>query len=233
MQIEILTLFPELFQSFLDHALVSRAQSRSLVSFSLTNPRAFAKGNYQSVDDTPYGGGSGMVLKPEPLVSALEAIQDARFSQGVNLHKILLTPRGRLFTHADAIRLARYPALCFVCGRYEGIDQRVANFVDEELSIGDFILAGGEVAAMCIIEATLRFLPNVLGNPASLDEESHTAVGVEYPQYTRPPVFRGYAVPEVLMSGNHSAVAAWRQSAARYRTQDYRPDLHAQSKKDA
>jgi tRNA (guanine37-N1)-methyltransferase len=196
----------------------------------LRSPRDFGLGKHKSVDDTPYGGGSGMVMRVDVLVATMEALDADRGAEGVEnrakARRILLTPQGRPFDQRAAARLAAEPALMLVCGRYEGFDERVRSFVDEEISLGDFVMTGGEVAAMAVIEATVRLLPGVLGNAESTHEESHGEEGLlEYPQYTRPADFRGQTVPDVLTSGNHAEIAKWRRAEALARTKLRRPDL--------
>ena len=222
MRFEVITIFPELFDSFLSKGLVAKAHENRLIEVVRTNPRDFTTSKHRSVDDAPYGGGSGMVMMPGPIVEALES----RESEG-RLHRVLLTPQGKPFTQAVARRLAAKPAIALVCGRYEGVDERVRDEMDEQISLGDFVMTGGEVAAMAVIEATARLLPNVLGNAASTEEESHAEGLLEYPQYTRPPDFRGKVVPDVLLSGDHAAVARWRRKEALKRTRRERPDLFA------
>ncbi|HEX2677693.1 MAG TPA: tRNA (guanosine(37)-N1)-methyltransferase TrmD, partial [Polyangiales bacterium] len=183
---------------------------------------------HQSVDDTPYGGGSGMVMSLLPLTAACEHLDAEADTRNVpRAHRILLTPAGKRFEQADAERLAKLPAIMLLCGRYEGIDDRMRHQIHEELSLGDFVLNGGEVAALAIIEATARLLPGMIGNDASLKEESHGAGVLEYPQFTRPREFRGHEVPEVLLSGNHALIARWRRVQALVRTRERRPDLFA------
>lgn len=236
MRIDIVTLFPELFERFLAVGMVGRAFSSGAATARLRSPREFGLGRHRSVDDTPYGGGSGMVMRVDCIVSCLEAL-DAEAApdvpQGAPLtheraHRVLLTPQGRPFTQERAIELAARPAIALICGRYEGVDERVRAFVDEEISLGDFVLSGGEVAAMAVIDACVRLLPGVLGNAASTEHESHSpALGglLEYPQYTRPAEFRGLGVPEVLQQGNHAEIARWRRQQAEQRTAERRPDL--------
>jgi tRNA (guanine37-N1)-methyltransferase len=222
MRFEVITIFPELFDSFLAKGLVAKAHNAGTIEVVRTNPRDFANNKHKSVDDAPYGGGSGMVMLPGPILDALES----REAPG-RLHRILLTPQGAPFTQATARRLSKLPAIALVCGRYEGVDERVREAMDEQISLGDFVMTGGEVAAMAVIEATARLLPGVLGNLDSTHEESHSDGLLEYPQYTRPPVFRERAVPEILLSGDHAAVARWRRKQALERTQRARPDLFA------
>ncbi|MET0343072.1 MAG: tRNA (guanosine(37)-N1)-methyltransferase TrmD [Polyangiales bacterium] len=222
MRFEVITLFPELFDSFLEKGLVAKAHQGGTIRVVRTNPRDFATNKHKTVDDAPYGGGSGMVMLPGPLLDAIES----REAEG-RVHRILLTPQGKPFTQATARRLAALPAVALVCGRYEGVDERVREAVDEQISLGDFVMTGGEVAAMAVIEATARLLPGVLGNAESVRDESHAEGLLEYPQYTRPPEYRGARVPDVLVSGDHGAVARWRRKETLRRTGRARPDLLA------
>jgi tRNA (guanine37-N1)-methyltransferase len=222
LDVELLSLFPEIFDSFLRTSLVGKAIDGGIVRVTCTNPRDFARGRHRQVDDASYGGGPGMVLRPEPLAAAIESVQSARGTA----HRILLSPAGRLFDQALARELVGHKRLMLICGRYEGVDERIAElFTDDVLSIGDYVLAGGEVAATVIIEAVSRLVPGVLGCEASTVDESFSAGRLEYPQWTRPPEFRGLGVPEVLLSGNHAQVAAWRRLESLRRTQARRPDL--------
>jgi tRNA (guanine37-N1)-methyltransferase len=218
---EVVTLFPEVMAGFLSATVIGRAIEAGVVAVHCTNPRDFAPGRHRQVDDTPYGGGPGMVLSVEPLAAALEAIAIARGPS----RRLLLTPRGALFDQARARALAAETRLTLVCGRYEGTDERVAGLVDEEVRLGDFVLAGGEVAAAAIIEAVARLVPGVLGCGLSAEDESFSAGRLEYPQWTRPATWRGQAVPEVLLSGDHQAIAAWRRREALKVTAARRPDL--------
>ncbi len=227
MRVDVVTLFPELFAPFLDISFVGKARERGKLEVRFRSPREFGLGVHRSVDDTPYGGGSGMVLRVDCVVSCMEAM-DADAPGGERAHRVLLTPQGRRFRQADAQRLAELPAVMLVCGRYEGFDERVRSFVDEEIALGDFVLSGGEVAAMTIIEACVRLIPGVLGNDASVSEESHspsTGGLLEYPQYTRPAEFRGLKVDPILLSGDHGRIAAWRKEQSLQRTRARRPDL--------
>jgi tRNA (guanine37-N1)-methyltransferase len=227
MRVDIVTLFPELFDPFLDISFVGKAREQERLSVRFRSPREFGLGVHRSVDDTPYGGGSGMVLRVDCLVNAMEAL-DADAPGGVRARRILLCPQGQPFRQPVAQRLAELDAFMLICGRYEGFDERVRSYVDEEVSLGDFVLSGGEVAAMAVIEATVRLIPGVLGNFASVSEESHSpgnAGLLEYPQYTRPAEFRGHAVDPVLISGDHARIAAWRRARSLERTRDKRPDL--------
>ncbi len=222
LEVEILTLFPELFDSFLNASLLGKAVASGLIAVHRTNPRDHAAGKHRSVDDAPYGGGPGMVMRPDPLCTAIEAIE----AQRGRAHRVVLSPSGRRFDQSTAAALATKRRLLLVCGRYEGIDERVIDlFADEVLSIGDYVLAGGEVAAAVVLEAVTRLVPGVLGCHDSTVEESFSAGRLEYPQYTRPPDFRGRAVPQVLLSGDHKEVARWRQREALRRTLARRPDL--------
>jgi tRNA (guanine37-N1)-methyltransferase len=227
MKVAIVTLFPELFAPFLRVSFVGRAIERGALHVHLEDLRPHGLGNHLSVDDTPYGGGSGMVMRPDCVVAAMESAERAL---GTTLppRRILLTPQGRRFDQSAARALSERNGVVLVCGRYEGFDERVRYFADEEISLGDFVLTGGEVAAMSVIESTVRFLPNVLGNEDSVREESFSpACGglLEYPQFTRPATFRGYDVPELLRGGDHQRVAAWRREQARQRSRARRPDL--------
>lgn len=221
MRFHILTLFPEFFTSALATSMLQKGQERGVLSFDLVYIRDYTTDKHRVTDDTPYGGGSGMVMKPEPLVAALEAVATA--SPGVR--RVLLSPRGVRFDQAQAIRLAAQPALALVCGRYEGIDERVRPYVDDELSIGDVVLSGGEIAALVVIDAVARLVPGVLGCAESAEQESFQDGLLEYPQYTRPPEFRGARVPEILLSGDHGAIARWRRRESLRRTLEQRPDL--------
>ncbi len=227
MQIDIVSLFPELFGPFLETTLVGRAAASGVIRVRTRSPRQFGIGRHLKVDDTPYGGGSGMVMRVDCLVGCIESLDDDR-EGGLKAHRVLLTPQGRPLSQTVLHQLAERPSLTLICGRYEGFDERVRSFVDEEISLGDFVLTGGEVAAMAIIEGVARLLPGVLGNEASTHEESHSPNGgglLEYPHYTRPLDFRGLAVPEVLMSGNHGEIARYRREQAYERTRSRRPDL--------
>ena len=213
----LVTIFPEIFESFLKTSLVGKAIEKRVFSVTTINLRDFAHDNHSSVDDTPYGGGSGMVLRAEPIFEMLDA--------SPKCHRALLTPKGRPFDQAAARRLAGLPSLMLFCGRYEGIDERARGAFDEEISIGDYILFGGEIAAMAVLEAVTRLLPGSVGNAMSTVEESFVSGALEYPQYTKPKVVRGMPVPEVLLSGDHGRIAKWRRGQALARTKKRRPDL--------
>jgi tRNA (guanine37-N1)-methyltransferase len=222
LECEIITLFPELFDSFLSASLLGKSIEAGRVAVHRTNPRDFAPGKHRTVDDTPYGGGPGMILQAGPVV---DAIEHATAQRG-KAHRILLSPQGRLFDQCCAARLAQQKRLLFICGRYEGIDHRVELLaVDEVMSIGDYVLSGGEIAAAVIIEAVSRLVPGVLGCGDSIADESHQDGRVEYPQFTRPIDFRGLKVPDVLMEGAHAKIARWRRQQSLLRTAALRPDL--------
>jgi tRNA (guanine37-N1)-methyltransferase len=217
----IVTLFPELLETT-SLGLLGKARADSRIEVRTCNPRDFATDKHRSCDDTPCGGGSGMVLRPGPFVDAIESLDPDRKAR-----RVLLTPQGKPFTQADARRLSQETEIVLVCGRYEGFDERIRSFVDEEISLGDFVLLGGEIAALAVIEATARLLPGVIGNEGSVVEESHSDGALEYPQYTRPIDFRGLVVPEILRGGNHAGIARWRRKEALRRTRARRPDLFA------
>lgn len=227
MRIHVLSIFPEMLGSALAAGIVKRARDRGLVEVHLHQLRDWATGRHLQVDDTPYGGGQGMVMKPEPLVAAIEHVAAADRPR-----RILLSARGARFTQARAAALAAEPALLLVCGRYEGVDARVDGWVDEELSIGDYVLSGGEPAAIVVIDAVVRLLAGALGNEASARDDSFSAGLLEYPQYTRPEEFRGLRVPDVLLSGDHAEIARWRRQEALRTTLERRPDLLASTALD-
>jgi tRNA (guanine37-N1)-methyltransferase len=229
LRIDILTLFPEVFDAFGTTGLVGRAVRSGLVEIAVTNIRDFATDAYGSVDDAPYGGGAGMVLMCPPVFDAVEAVRKQGDDAG---QVVLLTPQGRRLDQAMVAELAREPRLILLAGHYEGFDERIRTaLADVEVSLGDFVLSGGEVAAMAVTDAVVRLLPGALGKEASLVEESFSAGLLEYPQYTRPQGFRGMAVPEVLLSGDHARIAAWRRQQAELRTMQRRPDLWERYKK--
>jgi len=208
MKIQIITLFPEMFQGVLNTSMLWKAQDKKLVEYNLINLRDFGIGPRKQVDDTPYGGGDGMVLRPEPLFAAVEAAKE----KNPDAQVLLMTPRGDLFTQAMAREFAATEAgLIIICGRYEGYDERITSIVDKQISIGDYVLTGGELPAMVIVDAVTRLIPGVLGGETSAQIESHSEPGVmEYPQYTRPEQFRGLKVPQTLLSGHHGEIAKWR-----------------------
>ncbi len=224
MRIDVLTLFPEMFEGVFGSSIIGKARERGLVDVKLRDIRAYAHDKHHVVDDYPYGGGAGMVLKPEPIFGAVEA---AKGESGLSsVFTILLSPQGRLFNQSIAREMASYQQLILICGHYEGVDERIAeHLVDDEISIGDYLLSGGEIAAMVIVDCLVRLLPGAIGSGASLAEESHVNGLLEYPQYTRPEVFRNWAVPPLLLSGNHSAIALWRRQQSLLRTAKRRADL--------
>jgi len=227
MRFDILTLFPEMFSSPFQESILARAIEKDLIQIRTINIRDFSLDKHQVVDDTPYGGGQGMVMKVEPIAGAIEWVKSKDPSAWI----IYLTPQGKPFNQEVARELSSRSHLVFLCGRYEGVDERVKElFVDEEISIGDYILTGGELAAMVLIDAISRLLPGVLGSERSAGEDSFFNSLLEYPQYTRPFSFRGEDVPEVLLSGNHGAIALWRKKEAIKRTLTRRPDLLTKAK---
>jgi tRNA (guanine37-N1)-methyltransferase len=223
MHFDILTLFPGLFAGVFEESIIKRAREAGLVTITLHDIRDYAAGRHRVTDDTPYGGGGGMIMKPEPVFAAVEAVLGAELGA---VPVILLTPKGRTFTQQVARELSRQRRLLLICGRYEGVDERVHRYLaSDEISIGDYVLSGGEVPAMVIVDAVTRLMPGVLGDPSAPFEDSHAEGLLEYPHYTRPPVFRGYAVPEVLLSGHHAEIVRWRRQQALRRTWERRPDL--------
>ena len=227
-QIDILTLFPQMFQSPLSAGIFKRAIDRKLVEINICNIRDYTHDKHHTVDDYPYGGGAGMVLKPEPIFEAVEARKsEISLKEGTDgMPIILLTPQGRLFSQQIALELSKYSHLILICGHYEGVDERVReHLVTDEISIGDYVLSGGELAAMVVADAIVRLVPGVLGSAASAIDDSHTTGLLEHPQYTRPPVYREWAVPEILLSGNHAHVAKWHRQQAIIRTLERRPEL--------
>ena len=232
MQIDILTLFPQMFESPLGSGIFRRAADRNLVNIKAHNIRDWTHDKHHTADDNPYGGGAGMLLKPEPIFEAVEAVRDGIVCQQSAdvVPVVLLTPQGRLFSQQVAFELSQYSHLILICGHYEGVDERIReHLATDEISLGDYVLSGGELAAMVVIDAVVRLVPGVLGSAASPVDDSHAAGLLEYPQYTRPPVFRGWAVPEVLLSGNHALIAGWRREQALIRTLERRPELLAKT----
>ncbi len=219
MTLHVLTLFPEMFQGMMTTSIIKRALGEQKVDIHLIPFRQFTKDPYRRVDTPPIGGGAGLVLKYQPIHDALLSIANPG-------RKILLTPRGKPFTQADALRLSQLPSFTLICGHYEGFDERIHHDVDEMISLGDFVLTGGEIAAMAILDAVIRLLPGVI-EPSSLDEESFTKGLLEYPQYTEPRVIGDHHVPEILYSGNHEAIKTWRLKQSLFLTRLHRPDLFA------
>jgi tRNA (guanine37-N1)-methyltransferase len=222
----VITIFPKMLDSTLGHGVLKKAQEKGLIKVEMANLRDYTTDRHHTTDDYPYGGGQGMVMKPEPLVTAIEDIR--RKTQPARI--VLLTPQGRVFSQEDALRLSREERIVLICGRYEGIDERVKAFVDEEISIGDYTLSGGELAAAVVIDAVARLVPGVLGNENSATDESFIDGFLEYPQYTRPDVFRGMNVPQVLLSGDHERIKQWRQERSLEVTRQRRPDLLAKAR---
>ena len=223
MRLDVVSLAPEAFAPLLSLGVIGRAFSAGIAELHVHNPRDFATDRYRKVDDEPYGGGAGMVLKPEPVYAAVETLPVLP-----RRRVLLMSPQGRPLQQADLRRWAAdYDQLVFLCGHYEGFDERIRALADEEVSIGDFVLTGGELPAMTIINGVVRLLPGTVGSQACLEEESHTALLLEHPHYTRPADFRGMAVPEVLRSGDHGAIARWRAEQQQQRTAERRPDLFA------
>ena len=223
LEVEILTLFPRMCEGYLAESILGKARESGLVEARVTDVRAYAEGRHHVTDDAPYGGGAGMVMKPEPLVAAIEAARGRIPGATV----VLTSPRGARLDQATARRLAEHGKLILVCGRYEGVDERVMTAVDMEVSVGDFVLTGGELAALCVADASARLVPGVLGNEASAGAESFAGEErlLEHPHYTRPPEFRGMKVPEVLLSGDHKRIERWRRRESLRATRERRPDL--------
>lgn len=223
MKIDLITLFPEMFSGPLNHSIMSRAIEKGVLEVEYTNFRKFGKGKHQHVDDTPYGGGAGMLLKPDPIFESVDHINQKHPDTKKRI--ILVDPAGKPFTQKVAEELSTEEHLVFVCGHYEGYDERIRSLVTDEISLGDYVLTGGELAAMVIMDATVRLIPGVLGNQTSAEMDSHSSGLLEHPHYTRPPEYRGMTVPEVLMSGNHQRIEEWRQKESLRRTWKRRPDM--------
>tara|TARA_Y100000589_G_scaffold326146_1_gene365401 strand:- start:56 stop:838 length:783 start_codon:yes stop_codon:yes gene_type:complete len=217
---DVISLFPNALQVLNDMGVISRAIKNNLISINAFNLRNYGEGSYKQVDDLPYGGGSGMVLKPEPIYRAYESIKKSK-----NKLTLLMSPQGQVVKQKDFVRWSSYDQLIIICGQYEGFDERVRKLADEEVSIGDYILTGGEIPAITIINGVTRVIPGTLGDPDSLNDESHNSYYLEYPQYTRPSNFRGMNVPSVLLSGNHKEIKIWRNDQRVKRTFDRRKDL--------
>jgi tRNA (guanine37-N1)-methyltransferase len=222
MRFDIFTLFPQVFETYIQISILQRARESGLLEVGLHDIRAWTTDKHHTTDDTPYGGGGGMVMKPEPIFTAVEAVLGVPPACPL----ILLTPQGRVFTQKMAFDLAREPHLALLCGRYEGVDERVRqNLVTDEISIGDYVLTGGELPAMALMDAITRLIPGTLGDPDGALDDSHATGLLEYPHYTRPPEFRQWGVPEVLLSGNHAEINRWRREQSLLRTYLRRPDL--------
>ena len=222
MQFDVFTLFPEIFPGYLESSILARARERKLIEVHVHNIRDYAHDRHHTTDDVPYGGGGGMVMKPEPVFEAVESI----LGSGASTPIILLDPQGRVFNQGMARELSVHPRIALLCGRYEGIDERIRRrLVTDEISIGDYVLTGGEMPALILIDAVSRLLPGVLGNPEGAADDSHSSGMLEYPHYTRPPEFRGETVPDILLSGDHAKIAKWRREQSLLRTVSQRPDL--------
>jgi tRNA (guanine37-N1)-methyltransferase len=227
MRIDILTIFPGMFRGPFEESIVKRAVEKGIVQFFLHDIRDYASDRHRTVDDYPFGGGQGMLMKPEPLFAAVEDVQSQAAERGPI---VLLTPQGRLFDQEVAVELARQDRLVLICGHYEGVDARVhEHLATDEISIGDYVLSGGELAAMVVVDAVVRQIPGALGSPLSSADDSFAQGLLEHPQYTRPAEFRGMSVPEVLLSGNHGEIARWRRQQSLLRTAQRRPDLLARA----
>lgn len=224
MKFDILTLFPGMFSGPFDESIIKRGREKQLIEIAIHNIRDWAEDRHQTADDAPYGGGAGMVMKAEPLTACIEAVKSRNPASTV----VLTSPQGRRLNHQVATELAQREGLIIVCGRYEGIDERVRELcIEDDISIGDFVLSGGEIAAMTIVDAISRLIPGVLGSGESAETDSFSDGTLEYPQYTRPPVFRGITVPDILLSGNHELIRRWRRKESLRKTRALRPDLLA------
>jgi tRNA (guanine37-N1)-methyltransferase len=234
MQFEVFTLLPEVFHPYLESSIIKRARQNELLTVNVHNIRDYTHDKHHMTDDTPYGGGGGMVIKPEPVFEAVETVLELDSPQPQPKPAtpiILLTPQGRVFTQTVANELSRYKKIALICGRYEGIDERVReHLVTDEISIGDYVLTGGELPALILIDAVSRLIPGALGDPDGAIDDSHATGLLEYPHYTRPPEFRGWSVPDVLLSGDHGKVAQWRREQSLLRTMAKRPDLLTETK---
>ena len=232
MEIHVLTLFPRMFEGPFDESIIHRARERGLIGIRIHNIRDYARDKHRMADDYPYGGGSGMVMKPEPIFESVEAIKaEIRAERGGPdsldaTPVVLMSPRGRIFNHQVAQELSLHPRLILICGHYEGVDERIReHLATDEISLGDYIVTGGELPAIVVVDAVARLLPGVLGSQESLEEESHTTGLLQYPQYTRPPDYRGWKVPDILLSGHHQEIARWRRRQSLLHTHRQRPDL--------
>jgi tRNA (guanine37-N1)-methyltransferase len=228
MQFEVFTLLPEVFPPYLESSILQRARQRGLIDVRLHNIRDYTHDRHHTTDDTPYGGGGGMVMKPEPIFEAVESVLGltAGQTQPPQTPIILLTPQGRVFNQHIAEELAGHERIALLCGRYEGVDERIReHLVTDEISVGDYVLTGGELPALIVIDAVARLIPGVLGDPTGAEDDSHSMGLLEYPHYTRPPEFRGWKVPDVLLSGDHAKIEKWRREQALARTFHKRPDM--------
>ena len=226
MQFDIFTLLPEVFAPYLESSILQRARQRRLIEVRIHNIRDYAHDKHHTTDDVPYGGGGGMVMKPEPVIEAVETVLGLQPGFHPDFPVTLLTPQGRVFAQSIAAELALLPRMALICGRYEGVDERIRRqVVTDEISIGDYVLTGGELPALILVDAVARLLPGVLGDPDGASDDSHASGLLEYPHYTRPPEFRGESVPEILTSGDHARIDRWRREQALLRTLQRRPDL--------
>jgi len=232
MQFEVFTLLPEVFPSYLETSIIKRARERGLINVRAHNIRDYTHDRHHMTDDTPYGGGGGMVMKPEPVFEAIETVLGLNTTPlsspqpELNIPIILLTPQGRVFNQTIAQELSQHPRIALLCGRYEGIDERIReHLTTDEISIGDYVLTGGELPALILIDAIARLLPDVLGDPTGAQDDSHAMGLLEYPHYTRPPEFRGWKAPDILLSGDHAKIEKWRREQSLLRTFNKRPDM--------
>ncbi len=241
MQFEVFTLLPEIFPPYLDNSIMKRARERGLINVRVYNIRDYTHDKHHTTDDTPYGGGGGMVMKPEPIFEAIESVLglssalsevegqgevESQPKPDSSIPIILLTPQGRVFNQSIAQELSQHSRIILLCGRYEGIDERIREYlVTDEISIGDYVLTGGELPALILIDAISRLLPDVLGDPTGAQDDSHAMGLLEYPHYTRPPEFRGWKIPDVLLTGAHAKIDKWRREQALLRTFNKRPDM--------
>ena len=231
MRFDVFTLLPEVFPSYLETSIIKRARERDLINVRVHNIRDYTHDKHHTTDDTPYGGGGGMVMKPEPVFEAIETVlginpDPTQPEPTSNIPIILLTPQGRVFNQSIAQEFSQHPHIALVCGRYEGIDERIReHLVTDEISIGDYVLTGGELPALILIDAIARLLPDVLGDPTGAQDDSHATGLLEYPHYTRPPEFRGWKTPDILLTGDHAKIDRWRREQSLLRTFNKRPDM--------
>ena len=225
MRFDIFTLLPEVFPPYLDTSILEKARRNGLIDVQVHNIRDHTHDKHHTTDDVPYGGGGGMVMKPEPVTEAIEAVLGLQPSERPAFPLILMTPQGRVFDQKMATQFAQQERMAIVCGRYEGVDERIRRLMSDEISIGDYVLTGGELPALIVVDAVARLLPGVLGDPDGAIDDSHASGLIEYPHYTRPPEFRGESVPEVLLSGDHGKIHRWRREQSLLRTLQRRPDL--------
>jgi tRNA (guanine37-N1)-methyltransferase len=235
MQFDVFTILPEVFPTYLDTSILKKARERGLIEVRVHNIRDYTHDKHHTTDDTPYGGGGGMVMKPEPIFEAIESVlglasPPTQPTPDSNIPVILLTPQGRVFNQTIAEELSRYDRIALLCGRYEGIDERIReHLVTDEISIGDYVLTGGEIPALILIDAVSRLIPGVLGDPTGAEDDSHSMGLLEYPHYTKPADFRGWKVPDILLSGDHAKIEKWRREQALLRTATKRPDMLAKA----